>query len=63
MLMQNFRVTNKEHYGILWYIMVYYGIFCSGQYFSLFQSLQSTMTSTFIASGRPKEILATPWLI
>ena len=25
MRMQNFRVTNKEHYGLLWY-------FCSGQF-------------------------------
>ena len=28
MLMQNFEVTNKEHYGMLW-------LFCSGQFFSL----------------------------
>ena len=32
MLMQNFGVTNKEHYGI----MVCYGIFWSGQYLSHF---------------------------
>ena len=23
MLMQNFRVTNKEHYGMLWYFLAW----------------------------------------
>ena len=24
MLMQNYGVTNKEHYGMLWYVMVFF---------------------------------------
>ena len=30
MLMQNFGMTNKEHYGVLWYFLEWSIIFVSG---------------------------------